>query len=241
LTTAQCSGPCDAPGGTFCPPGATSSQGLACPPGFSCPPGAVGPSLCPLGSYSGPKAPDCSPCGGGYYSASPGLTTLKCSGPCDAGTYCREGQNNTSPRGEVCPVGKYCPLGSADPLLCPEGHYGNTTGLNSSWCSGPCPEGFTCKGGGCRTRHTHRFPHPPRRSPHGVPQPFHPHSPATPRSHSPSSHLPAPVPPAGVTHRLRWARSRIALVRCLDAGSLTLTPSLTCVLPCGPCVWVQPA
>ena len=42
----------------------------------------------------------------------------------------------------VCPVGYYCSLGVRIP--CPPGSYGNTTGLSSSSCSGPCAPGYYC-------------------------------------------------------------------------------------------------
>ena len=42
----------------------------------------------------------------------------------------------------VCPVGYYCSVGVRNP--CPAGSYGNTTGLSSSSCNGPCAPGYYC-------------------------------------------------------------------------------------------------
>ena len=45
------------------------------------------------------------------------------SGPCDAGYYCPEGQNVSSPAAFVCTPGHYCPGGSATELSCVPGSY----------------------------------------------------------------------------------------------------------------------
>ena len=42
----------------------------------------------------------------------------------------------------VCPVGNYCVDGLR--IHCPEGTYGNSSGLSSASCSGPCQEGYYC-------------------------------------------------------------------------------------------------
>ena len=46
----------------------------------------------------------------------------------------------------LCTVGKYCP-GDGVSYLCREGFYGNTTGLSSPTCSGPCANGSYCGSG----------------------------------------------------------------------------------------------
>ncbi len=35
--------------------------------------------------------------------------------------------------GDICPVGHYCPMGSTSPILCPDGTYSNTTGMENSF------------------------------------------------------------------------------------------------------------
>ena len=58
---------------------------------------------------------DCTPCPGGRYCETPGLTQP--TGDCQPGFYCSQGANNSSPTdgitGDVCPQGKYCEAGSA--------------------------------------------------------------------------------------------------------------------------------
>lgn len=34
--------------------------------------------------------------------------------------------------GDICPVGHYCPMGSASPVLCPDGTYSNSTGIEKN-------------------------------------------------------------------------------------------------------------
>lgn len=33
--------------------------------------------------------------------------------------------------GDICPMGHYCPLGSTSPVVCPDGTYSNTTGIDN--------------------------------------------------------------------------------------------------------------
>ena len=58
---------------------------------------------------------DCTPCPGGRYCETPGLTQP--TGDCQPGFYCSQGANNSSPTdgitGDICPQGKYCEAGSA--------------------------------------------------------------------------------------------------------------------------------
>ena len=46
---------------------------------------------------------------------------------------------------EVCPEGSYCHAGERK--LCASGYFGDSKGLNTSFCSGPCKEGFVCAPG----------------------------------------------------------------------------------------------
>jgi protocatechuate 3,4-dioxygenase beta subunit len=52
----------------------------------------------------------------------------------------------------ICPVGYFCKAGIKQP--CPEGTYGDTTGLMTNTCNGPCPLGHFCPAGtSAPTRH----------------------------------------------------------------------------------------
>ncbi|XP_035857407.1 zonadhesin-like [Sander lucioperca] len=144
---------------------------LVCPQGFYCPEGTSTPKPCPEGTYSIRSAlsdgSECSPCGGGQYCTSVGLTEP--SGSCKERFYCREGAKSATPvdgpTGGLCPAGSYCPLASSSPLPCPPGTFSNSTGLSrpeeciscppSFYClgsnntspSGPCFPGYYCTGG----------------------------------------------------------------------------------------------
>ena len=43
----------------------------------------------------------------------------------------------------ACKYGHYCVNGTS--YICPNGTYGNTTGLSTPMCSGPCPNGRMCQ------------------------------------------------------------------------------------------------
>ena len=62
------------------------------------------------------------------------------------GTYSASSGLKSADECEVCPIAHYCPLGSADaptikPIPCGEGRYGETTGLDTTVCSGLCNAG----------------------------------------------------------------------------------------------------
>lgn len=113
-----------------------------CPPGYFCPPGTKAPTsfvcgnssvYCPLGSALPLPVPS------GHYSIDiSGSNILNHNirvsvAQCTFGTYCENG------------VKRHCPAGT----------YGNRLGLNSSTCSGGCPEGFYCPEG---TKLEHQYP-----------------------------------------------------------------------------------
>lgn len=53
------------------------------------------------------------------------------------GYYCSGGSVSSMPSdgvtGDICPVEHYCPLGSTSPVVCPDGTYTNTTGIDNSF------------------------------------------------------------------------------------------------------------
>ena len=116
-----CSGPCTA--GYFCVSGSLNATAAACPPG----------------QYSNTGSGNCTLCPAGLYGATYGLNSSACSGNCTAGWYCPIGSSNTTQI--VCPAGQYSVTGSSVCTLCAAGQYGNTTGLPTAACSGPCNAG----------------------------------------------------------------------------------------------------
>jgi hypothetical protein len=61
---------------------------------------------------------------------------------CSAGYMC--GLAATSPTQTQCPPGTYSEGGASVCSLCPGGKFGNSSGLTSSACTGPCPAGYVC-------------------------------------------------------------------------------------------------
>lgn len=59
---------------------------------------------------------DCSPCPGGQYCETDGLTTP--TGLCGEGYYCPEGSIYKEPATSFCPVGHFCPEGVSQPVPC---------------------------------------------------------------------------------------------------------------------------
>ena len=61
---------------------------------------------------------------------------------CPAGTY-SDATDLTSESGCLaCPVGSWCSLGTYKPSACTAGRYGESPGLASSECTGPCAAGY---------------------------------------------------------------------------------------------------
>ena len=59
---------------------------------------------------------ECSPCPGGYYCETDGLTAP--TGLCGEGYYCEVGTIYKEPALKFCPVGHYCPEGVSQPVPC---------------------------------------------------------------------------------------------------------------------------
>ncbi|KAM9734328.1 uncharacterized protein ACNS7B_016072 [Menidia menidia] len=147
-------GPCHA--GFLCRMGASTPRpmdevtGSLCPPGHYCPSGTTAPEVCPKGSWSNSSGlqsrEHCTPCPGGYYCDSVGLT--KPNGICNKGYYCLEGAVTSTPTdgitGGPCPGGHYCPEGTAQPLPCEPGTY--TTVTHATQCE-LCMPGWYCVSG----------------------------------------------------------------------------------------------
>ncbi|XP_038155551.1 uncharacterized protein LOC119792815 [Cyprinodon tularosa] len=139
------------PSGHFCNKIGTDLP-IPCPQGFYCPDGSSTPRPCPEGTYSSHFALsdvlECTPCGGGQYCTSFGLTEP--SGSCKERFYCRVGAKSATPvdgpTGGLCPPGGYCPQASTSPLPCPSGTFCNSSGLRSPEECISCPPGFYCLG-----------------------------------------------------------------------------------------------
>eukprot|EP00750_Incisomonas_marina_P004846 INCI13503.2.p1 GENE.INCI13503.2~~INCI13503.2.p1 ORF type:complete len:1461 (+),score=200.99 INCI13503.2:175-4557(+) len=78
--------------------------------------------------------------------------------PCEPGFFCVLGTRFKCPAGSYvgtygasechqCPAGHYCPEQYTEPVPCPCGTYGQTTGLQDAGCSGICPAGYFCEEG----------------------------------------------------------------------------------------------
>jgi hypothetical protein len=138
-----------------------------CAPSHACPAGSVNATvvLCPAGTFSAGGAGSCTPCPAGVYGALSGLTSAACTAPCRPGSFgsapsqtspvcdgnCTAGYacaaGSTSPTTFLCPTGRYSTAGMGSCLACPAGTYGDSVGLTSSACSGPCAEGYVCPPG----------------------------------------------------------------------------------------------
>ena len=125
-----------------------------------CPSAGCGPGGSCVGSSSlttGEPTTSCVCRSGWQHDAAVGETTSSCK-HCVAGKY-----KTNVPSGPVqctiCPVGSFCPGGAAVPdhQLCLATHYGSSTGLSTSDCTGLCDAGYdgtstgstasTCDGG----------------------------------------------------------------------------------------------
>ena len=100
-----------------------------CEPGFYCISGVR--YRCPLGTYGG----------------STGLSSMQCSGPCDAGFICP--LNSTSAQQQPCghSADVYCPVGSYRPITVPAGYYSVGMDHTTRQSILPCPPGMWCVDG----------------------------------------------------------------------------------------------
>jgi len=134
---------------------------IPCEPGWYCEAGLGVRQPCPAGKYgslSGLSTSECSgDCQEGFYcpTNSSDSQQFKC-GDTDfycptgvgapisvsTGYYSTGGAPITRPAQTICPPGSYC-VDGVD-RLCPAGRYGETSGLSSSQCSGPCYLGHYC-------------------------------------------------------------------------------------------------
>jgi hypothetical protein len=124
-------------------------QSMTCPAGrygvngsipcYDCAAGHVGPWV-GLGAETGDMC--AGPCAPGQYSAAGAMACTNCS----AGYMC--GLPATTPTAQmVCPPGTYSEGGASACSLCPGGRFGNSSGMTSSVCTGPCPAGYVCSPG----------------------------------------------------------------------------------------------
>ncbi len=145
--SAACAGLCAA--GYMCPPGSTNATAVPCPAGSYSLAFAASCMDCPAGLYGALPATGTSsctaPCRPGTFGVTGGQTSPTCSGNCTAGYACPAG--STSPTAQQCPIGRYSVAGSAVCPECPAGVYGDSVGLISPTCSGPCAVGYVCPPG----------------------------------------------------------------------------------------------
>jgi hypothetical protein len=118
---------------TACPAGRYGVNGSI--PCHDCAAGHVGPWV-GLGAETGDMC--AGPCAPGQYSAAGAMTCTNCS----AGYMC--GLAATSPTQAQCGPGTYSEAGAGVCSSCPGGRFGNSSGLTSSACTGPCPAGYVC-------------------------------------------------------------------------------------------------
>lgn len=144
---ASCS---DCPPGTYCPANpAGISTTTPCAAGYintgtrqivacttPCPAG----SYCPTGSSVG------TPCLGGSFRNSTGAAAQSDCTQCNVGDICPAGSTFKITPAQ-CPIGSYCPSTSNTNVPCPEGTYGNSTGLTSVTQCTTCSVGLYCAGG----------------------------------------------------------------------------------------------
>lgn len=99
------------------------------------------PSECPRGRMSNgtrlSKASECPLCPGGYYCATPKLTSP--TGVCSTGYYCPNG--SVSSQEKPCLSAMHCPTGSSEPRYCEDGNY---TAWEMAHSCITCPKGFYC-------------------------------------------------------------------------------------------------
>ena len=103
--------------------GATNSSSFtSCDAGYYCPAASGYQIPCPPGSYCPTSGMvEATPCPAGTYGDKVNAKDSRCSGPCDAGSYCSPG--SISATQAQCPTGYYCPAGTPNPVVCPVGHY----------------------------------------------------------------------------------------------------------------------
>jgi len=150
----------ECPSGSYCV--ANSTLPVACPEGAFCTAGVGAPDNCPAGRYS--LVPDlhaaseCAACPPGQYCSGDGGAPT---GDCAASYFCRTSSPAAAPEQSIfspvydaeawaaidfgpCPPGHYCPVATADPIVCPNSTFRNTThGASPDDCR-RCPAGYIC-------------------------------------------------------------------------------------------------
>ena len=113
--------------GYFCPNGTIVPES-ECWVGYSCPVGVSAPIPCDPGTYqSRSQQATCVLCPSGWICSSPATVSPS---PCPAGSYCRNG------------------TALASQYLCPNGTFGNQTGLTAISSCASCSPGMCCNGEG---------------------------------------------------------------------------------------------
>ena len=79
------------------------------------------------------------PCAPGRWGTT-AQTASTCTGACASGYACPAGSTNAT--AAICPAGTYSTGGAGACTNCPDGVFGNTTGLTTANCSGLCPAGY---------------------------------------------------------------------------------------------------
>lgn len=148
----QCSKPLLAPKpcakGTYSLGGATVCT--PCPAGSRCPNPKDRPERCPDGSTSDEGQAECAftHCGPGAFGRpEKGVCQI-----CPKGHWCTGYHRgwlavSDAPPPEICEAGRWAPAGASSCTLCPAGRFGDTEGLFTAACSGPCEAGYECPPG----------------------------------------------------------------------------------------------
>ena len=147
---------------TGCAPGTYSVNGNGSEPCAGCPAGRHGAAWlatsasdcepCALGRWSAAGASACLPCPVGTYGNASALSTSGCSGLCvpAPGAVCSAGA--VAANGTLCPLGSFSNASGSLCQPCAAGRFGNTAGVTTSACSGPCAAGTCLQGLFCSAK-----------------------------------------------------------------------------------------
>jgi hypothetical protein len=136
---------------------------------------------CPTGTVYVASTNSCSKCAAGYSGINQNIRGVDATcRPCEPGTYapvvgseiCLDSpagawsggafatfvtntigyySGSRSGTQRICPPGSYCPPNAVEPIPCPTGTFGSSSGLSGSNCSGQCPTGTFCGDSGHAT------------------------------------------------------------------------------------------
>jgi hypothetical protein len=102
--------------------------------------------VCPIGSFCPARSAAPTPCTGGYYCPSAGLSAPFAQ--CAAGYFCASGANSSTPADGRCPAGAWCGVGSQAPTPCLTGTFAASRGNTQASNCIPCTGGYECSTSG---------------------------------------------------------------------------------------------